>query len=190
MSQSYHCQLQESVTVHASFGDTVTHSLNLTEILPREEMIALLRQQLLALGFTEDGSQLTLTSAGTTTTVDLDTLEATVSRSSKKKLSATATATGRGYSHSNAQRSAEAELSAAVQRTREQLSAEQQRLQREETAAVEHTDAEVKEVLHHALQQVYTESLKRKASQLGDVRSIRESTSASGEYELIIEIEQ
>lgn len=190
MSQSYHCQLQESVTLSASFGDKVTHSLNLTEILPREEMVELLRQQLIGLGFSEDGDRLTLTSDGTTTEVDLDAMEATVSRSGEKQLSATATSTGRGYTRSTAQRSAKDGLSVAVQRTREQLSAEKQRIQREETAAVERTDAEVKEVLHLALQQVYTESLKRKASQLGDVLSVQESTSASGEYELIIQIEQ
>ncbi|MFT5685405.1 MAG: hypothetical protein ACI8RZ_006356 [Myxococcota bacterium] len=190
MSQSYHCQLQESVKVNVSFGDTVTHSLNLTEILPKEEMVALLREQLIELGFTQDGDRLTLTSDGTTTEVDLDAMEATVSRSGEKQLSATATSTGRSYTRSAAKRSAEQGLSAAVANTRQQLKAEQSRIQREETAAVERTDAEVKEVLHLALQQVYTESLKRKASQLGDVLSIQESTTADGEYELIIQIEQ
>jgi hypothetical protein len=166
MSQSYHCQLQQSVTVTVAVGDTVTHSLNLTEILPREEMVALLREQLIGLGFVPDGDTLTLVEDGTTTVVDLAAMEVTISRASEKELSATATVTGRGYTRSAAKASAE------------------------QTAAVESADSQVKEVLHLALQQVYTESLKRKAAQLGDVLSVHESTSETGEYELVIKIEQ
>ena len=66
MSQSYHCKLQESVTVDVSLGDTVTHRLNLTEILPLEEMKELLRQQLRAQGFSEDGDRYTHTAEVTT----------------------------------------------------------------------------------------------------------------------------
>ncbi len=190
MSQSYHCQLQQSVTVTVAVGDTVTHSLNLTEILPREEMVALLREQLIGLCFVPDGDTLTLVEDGTTTVVDLAAMEVTISRASEKELSATATVTGRGYTRSAAKASAEQGLDSAVQRTREQLAGEQKRIQRQETAAVESADSQVKEVLHLALQQVYTESLKRKAAQLGDVLSVHESTSETGEYELVIKIEQ
>ena len=189
MSQSYHCQLQESVTVDISLGDTVTHRLNLTEILPLEEMKSLLRQQLREHGFSEDGERFTHT-AEVTTVVDLDAMEVTLTRRSEKQLATTAAATGRGYSQAAARDSAPRELSAAVRQAQQHLESEGARLQREETAAVEAADMEMKARLHAVLQQVYTESLKRKARQLGDVRSVHESTSASGEYELIIQIEQ
>ena len=189
MSQSYHCKLQESVTVDVTLGDTVTHRLNLTEILPLEEMKELLRQQLRDQGFSEDGDRYTHT-AEVTTVVDLDAMQVTLTRRSDKQLSTTAAVTGRGYSKSAARANAARDLSGAVRQAQQHLQAEGTRLQREETAAVESADAEMKELLHVALQQVYTESLKRKARQLGDVRSVHESTSADGEYELIIQIEQ
>ena len=43
--------------------------------------------------------------------------------------------------------------------------------------------------LNEILQQVYAESLKRKAAQLGDIMNIQESTH-DGEYELVIHIER
>ena len=178
------------MSVNVAFGDTATHDLNLTEILPLGEMKELLRQQLRELGFTEDGDRFTNTDGPTTTEVDLEAMQVTISRSGEKALSATATATGRGYNQKAAQSSAEQGLSSAVDSTRSRLKAEGQRLQRAETSAVEAADAEAREILHAALQQVYTESIKRKASQLGDVLSVHESTSADGEYELVIQIEQ
>ena len=190
MSQSYHCQLQESVSINATFGDQVTHSLNLTEILPAEEMKALLRQQLRDLGFAEDGDRFTHSDGPTLTEVDLEAMEVTVSRSGEKTLSDTATSVGSGYTRAAAQTNAKESLQSAVSQTRQQLQAQQERIQRAETAAVAQSDEALKEILHTALQQVYTEALKRKARQLGDVLSIQESTSEDGEYELVIQIEQ
>ena len=55
-------------------------------------------------------------------------------------------------------------------------------------ALSEHREAQQAE-LNQVLQRVYAESLKRKASQLGDVLEVTEST-VDGQYELVIKIER
>jgi len=44
--------------------------------------------------------------------------------------------------------------------------------------------------LNEILQEVYAESLKRKAGQMGDILEVSESTSEDGNYELVIRVAQ
>lgn len=190
MSQTYQCQLKASVQHTATADDTVRHRISLTEILPAEEMVELLRQGLRDAGFDEgEGGTLVLDSAEGRTVIDLDAMEVSTSRSEQKTLQAEATSTGSGWSRSGAKAAAESRLEGARDAARRRLAEEADRIQRDLSDGLARIDAERTELLHIVLQEVYAESLKRKARQMGDVVEISEGTTEDGEYELVIKVE-
>ncbi|MFT4978104.1 MAG: hypothetical protein ACI8S6_004012 [Myxococcota bacterium] len=191
MSQTYRCKLKASVQQTVTLGDSIRHSLALTEILPAEEMKDLLRGVLREHGFDkeDEGDRWIISQGRETTTVDLDQMEVVTTREEEKTLRTDASAHGAGWSTSEAQQSARDNLVASKEVARQRLKDEGVALQRSVTEAVSTADSEGTELIHTLLQEVYAESLKRKARQLGDVVEITEGTTASGEYELIIKVE-
>jgi len=195
MSQVYHVKLKESVSETFSVSDHVKHKLCLTPILPEEEMVALLKQQLLEAGYTEEAGALTLENErGEHVSVDLEALEATVtlsrSREVKEELTATASyENDRGPGREAAEQRAADELAKKLSDHKVKGERVTQALTQDVINALsEHREAQQAE-LNQVLQRVYTESLKRKASQLGDVLEVSEST-VDGQYELVIKIER
>jgi len=195
MSQVYHVKLKESVSETFSVSDHVKHKLCLTPILPEEEMVALLKQQLLDAGYTEEAGALTLENErGEHVSVDLEALEATVtlsrSREVKEELTATASyENDRGPGREAAEQRAADELAKKLSDHKVKGERVTQALTQDVINALsEHREAQQAE-LNQVLQRVYTESLKRKASQLGDVLEVTEST-VDGQYELVIKIER
>jgi len=190
MSQTYRCQLKASVQETVHIGDTIRHRLSLTEILPADEMAALLRQALADAGFRQAGEdRWVLSEAGAETVVDLGEMSVVTEASADKALQAEATATGVGWNRDQAQASARQQLDSARQATAERLQAEGRKLQVELSDTLAAADAAHMELLHIVLQEVYAESLKQKARQMGDVVEVTEGTSPSGEYELVIKVE-
>lgn len=190
MSQTYHCQLRASVRQTTTADDTVRHRISLTEILPADQMTELLRQGLRDAGFEEDDSGLfVLEDERGKTTVDLDQMEIATTRSEQQTLQTEAVSLGTGWSRSDAQKDAQQRLASARDAARQQLDAEAQRIQRQLSDALAQVDAERTELIHIVLQEVYAESLKQKARQMGDVVEISEGTTADGEYELVIKVE-
>ena len=195
MSQVYHVKLKESVSETFSVSDHVKHKLCLTPILPEGEMVALLKQQLLDAGYTEEAGALTLENErGEHVSVDLEALEATVtlsrSREVKEELTATASyENDRGPGREAAEQRAADELAKKLSDHKVKGERVTQALTQDVINALsEHREAQQAE-LNQVLQRVYTESLKRKASQLGDVLEVTEST-VDGQYELVIKIER
>jgi len=195
MSQVYHVKLKESVSETFSVSDHVKHKLCLTPILPEGEMLELLKQQLLDAGYTEEAGALTLENErGAHVSVDLEALEATVtlsrSREVKEELTATASyENDRGPGREAAEQRAADELAKKLSDHKVKGERVTQALTQDVINALsEHREAQQAE-LNQVLQRVYTESLKRKASQLGDVLEVTEST-VDGQYELVIKIER
>jgi len=195
MSQVYHVKLKESVSETFSVSDHVKHKLCLTPILPEGEMLELLKQQLLDAGYTEEAGALTLENErGEHVSVDLEALEATVtlsrSREVKEELTATASyENDRGPGREAAEQRAADELAKKLSDHKVKGERVTQALTQDVINALsEHREAQQAE-LNQVLQRVYTESLKRKASQLGDVLEVTEST-VDGQYELVIKIER
>jgi len=195
MSQVYHVKLKESVSETFSVSDHVKHKLSLTPILPEGEMLELLKQQLLDAGYTEEAGALTLENErGEHVSVDLEALEATVtlsrSREVKEELTATASyENDRGPGREAAEQRAADELAKKLSDHKVKGERVTQALTQDVINALsEHREAQQAE-LNQVLQRVYTESLKRKASQLGDVLEVTEST-VDGQYELVIKIER
>ena len=195
MSQVYHVKLKESVSETFSVSDHVKHKLCLTPILPEGEMLELLKQQLLDAGYTEEAGALTLENErGEHVSVDLEALEATVtlsrSREVKEELTATASyENDRGPGREAAEQRAADELAKKLSDHKVKGERVTQALAQDVINRLsEHRETQQAE-LNQVLQRVYTESLKRKASQLGDVLEVTEST-VDGQYELVIKIER
>ena len=196
MSQVYHVKLKESVSETFSVSDHVKHKLSLTPILPEGEMRALLKQALLSDGYTEEpsGALSKESERGEVMSVDLEALEVTVSlsRSQEVKEEITASASyenDRGPGREAAEQRAAAQLAHKLETHKVKGEQTKQALTQDVIKALsDHREAQQAE-LNHVLQRVYAESLKRKASQLGDVMEVSESM-VDGQYELTIKIER
>jgi hypothetical protein len=192
MSQCYRIQLSDSVSKTVRADDRVVRKIDLAGILPPEEMAALLREALQRRGYGEDaGGKLSKKgSKGEDIAFDLDAMEVSASIAVEKQLSADVEASGNGYDKKSAQASAEQNLRARKEAVESQLESEGSLIQREITRRLEESEAARSREINEVLQEVYAESLKRKARQLGDVMEVRESTTPGGEYELVIKVAQ
>ncbi|MEL6342412.1 MAG: hypothetical protein AAFV53_04720 [Myxococcota bacterium] len=190
MSQTYQCQLKDSVSRTVRIGDTIKHTLSLTEILPLDEMKQIFREILQDAGFSQDDQdRWSLSEGGDETVVDLEAMSVVTTREEQKTLTQDVAATGRAYRPSLARQVARDNLKHQKERAATRLEQEAGRLQQQLSQEMASADVERREILHLLLQQVYAESLKRKARQMGDVMEISEGTRPDGEYELIIKVE-
>lgn len=193
MSQLYHIQLKASVSETYDLSDKIVHKLEMTEILPKEEMVELLKQQLQERGFAETEPNIWTKQGddGEHISLNLDTMELSTEIEQQKELSTEVEVTGRAWdSKSAARKDAQSQLQNAQENARDQLDSQRQKLQRELTEDLEKGETRRLREVNEILQQVYADSLKRKARQLGDIMEIHEGTSAQGEYELVIRVSQ
>lgn len=195
MSQVYHVKLKESISETFSVSDHIKHKLCLTPILPEEEMLELLKQQLLDDGYQEvEGALLKESARGELIRVNLESLEATVSLSLAREVKEEVTASAR-YENDRGPGREAAEIRAAEELAKKlnEHKVNSERVEQDLTQEVIETlnaNREVQQAeLNLVLQRVYAESLKRKASRLGDVIEVTEST-VDGQYELVIKIER
>lgn len=188
MSQTYQCQLKESVQQPVRFRDTVHHRLILTPILRENEMVNILQQALQEASVLQQGQRWLLDGTDAVSTVDLNDMRVTTSLHEERLLSTEALATGGGGNKAQAQRSAEEQQPRARERTQVDRQRQQHALQLDATATVGIADGQPSVRLHRILQEVYAESLKRKARQLGDVMEITEGTTPSSEHGLVIKV--
>jgi hypothetical protein len=170
MSRAYRVKWETaSRTVRAS--DRLRVSLQLLGILDEAEMIALLRAELARDGWQEvddtvelelEGARVRLEPDGKAVTVELD-AERTVSARADTK-------------------------AAAAEKVREAADRAHDAVAEDATRRLTRLEPELRARLGEAVQRVYVEALQRKATQLGAVESVQESTSADGEYELVIKV--
>ncbi len=196
MSQIYHIQLKSSVSEHCDLSDEVVHKLNLTPILEQEAMLNILKSVLLADDYTESKSnpnQLTkVNERDEQVTFDLEALEIKVAVSESQTLSTTIEVRQsydtdfdtRSNAQAQAQQKLEAEKSLAQAKLKSEMSSKQQKL----TQKLNDNLALQQREFNQLMQQVYAESIKQKAGQMGEVMEVNEST-VDGQYELVIKVE-
>lgn len=195
MSQCYHAELKESVSRVVRGEDSVSYPIELTEILPAEEMVELLRDQLEKNGWNANGEDQTIWvttgSGGEKLTIDLSEMELTATIESEREVISEATVHTSAESRKQARRLAVQQLKEETQALGDQIEdSGTKELQKEVTEQLANSESDRQRTMHELLQQVYAESLKRKAGQLGDIMEITESTGEDGNYELTIRIEQ
>jgi len=186
MSLSYRVTLQVCEVVSAD--DKTVHQLDLRDILPEEDMKDMLRQSLESRGFEEEEENKLVRreDGGEIITVDLETLELTTELESESEVKGKVDAWGDAESRQNARKQAEASAQSQANALLERGQKDAQRKVTQQLAAGE---KERLEEMNQVLQDVYSEALKKKARQLGDVVDQYEGTNENGEYELVIKVE-
>lgn len=192
MSQLYRIQLKTSVSETFDLSDRIVHRLELTNILAEEEMVDILKSMLEANGYEqqEDGTYAKKGEDGEDIVFDLEEMKVSASLEEEKELATEAVAHGQAWdSRVAARENAKSQLETAKDSAKSQLETQSKQLQKDLSKKLEEGESRRNRELHEMLQQVYAESLKRKARQLGDVLGERESIQ-DGQYELVIHIEQ
>ena len=192
MSQTYRIKLKSSVSKVIKAEDSISYPLELTEIIPVEDMQALLQKGLISRGFKkldENTFELNLDN-GEVLTVDTDSMTLTASLKAEKLVATEVEVSGRGYDENKASQDARARLSRLEEVTEERIDAQgHEDLGKELSDKLLESEADRLKLINEVLQDVYSESLKKKAGTLGNIMEIREGTNEDGQYELDIRVE-
>ena len=128
---------------------------------------------------------------GETLAIDLEAMELTATLSAEKEVAAEVKATGQGESNRIARQEARVQLEEKADAIGDQLEdAGQREIRKETTDRLTESEDARRRRMNELLQRVYTEALKQKAVQLGDILEVRESTGDAGDYELLIRVAQ
>lgn len=198
MSQMYQIQLSSSVTRRVDAADEITYPIELTEILPSDDMRELFRQALEKRGFENDGNSadghrlMGRGPAGEELTVDLNEMKVTARLEKAADLSTEVSLNQWvDEEYLDDARAAATDTMAQKRRVAEaQLRKEADGIQKDLSKRLADSEDARQRQLHEALQEAYAEALKQKAGQLGDITEMTEGTTADGQYELVIRVSQ
>lgn len=189
MSRAYRIRVNESERRVIRAEDEVCTSLGLLDVLPREEMAALLVKELIGRGFRKDGDVVRRDAKGVSVTVDPAT--GVVSARSEAEETARLQTHREGLAYDDlgpSQRAVRRELKERARADIERQAVEETRkVQDQATRQLEGHLLDVKKELDIAVNRATAEALKRKAAQLGQIKSIQENAD-SGEVSITIEV--
>ena len=139
MSRAYRITVRETDRQVLTAGDAVGTCLGLLEVLPAEEMAALLEKELTGLGFRKDGELLRRDTNGVTATVNPKTGDVTVRAEVKAEVELSSIREGLAYDDvgPNAKNVNEKLREQAKQDLQRQADHERNKLQREATKKLE-----------------------------------------------------
>ena len=172
MSRGYRIAVpsfQSSATVVGS--DATRIEIGLLPILGQPEMRELLRDGLVAAGWTRTADGASHEQDGVVAELSADGGSVTVS------------ATARHEVQASAETRAEAD-----RRVAGHVAAGRAGATREATRKIARVEADVRATLEEVIQRVYVTALERKARSLGEVQSIRHGTTADGGTEVVIKV--
>ena len=191
MSRAYRIRVQESLTRDLTAEDCIESRLEILGILPPEQMGELLAQELEQRGFERQDDETLLRREENGTSVEVEPCTGKVTIRSKTKETVTLEGNKEGYGYEDfgprRQRVEEGlskELKEDLEHRAERHQGEMQtaaseKLQKE----LEKMQPEVAEVIHR----VTAEALKRKASQMGEIKEISEDAE-SGSLTIKVEV--
>lgn len=189
MSRAYRIRVSESLTRTVKAEDSVQTQLELLEVLPCDEMADLLREELKARGYAEDGEKLVRREGDVTTEIDPADGTVTVRAEAVKRETVTADQEGYAYDDIGPNEKAVKEglrrqLQATLQKAADHA---ESKLQKETTAKLEGKLADLQQELNQAVNRVTAEALKRKAAQIGQIKDISEDQQ-TGSLTITVEV--
>lgn len=189
MSRAYRISVRDSVRRTIRGEDSVGTCLELLEILPREAMLGLLRDELAGRGFQDEGGRLVRKDAGLSVSVDPGTGE--VEARSEDCEEVELAAERRGWADEDidgAREQAEASIRAGLRQELEaQADSRAEEARRRATGRLEAALGDLRAELDAAVNRVTAEALKRKAAQLGRIKEMTEDTQA-GSLTIVVEV--
>jgi hypothetical protein len=190
MSQVYRIRLNATVTDTIKGKDHMIHRVELTKVLSEEEMKDLLRKILDKEGWEkgEDGHYHKTGEGGEELTWNVEEGVVTASLEEEREVSINVDSSGSsGGSLKAAKDNAKSQLEAEKSAARAKIAAHQKDVDAKIAEKLERSESSRVKDLNKVIQKVYTEALKRKATQLGTVSELDENTEGD-EYELTIHI--
>lgn len=189
MSRAYRIRVRESLKRVLRGGDRISTQLEILEVLPPEQMGALLREELLGRGFTPKGNQLVREQDGVRVTVDPRTGTVTVQSEVIEAVELAGEREGRVYEDvgpraDEIRESIRKELRKNLAQEARQKAAQ---LQTQATDKLETHLGNLKRELDQAVNRVIAEALKQKAAQLGQIKQITEDPQ-SGSLTIVVEV--
>ena len=190
MSRAYRVKVRETARHVIRAEDHVGTTLELLEVLPREAMAELLRQELLGRGFEADGDA--LVRRGDTSTIEVcpATGEVTVRAEHAEEVEVSAQREGYADTDWGAHGKAKAEAGLREQirdDLKTQAEAKTRQLQGTVTDRLESELAGLRAELDRVVNRVTAEALKRKAAQLGQIKELTEDPEA-GSLTIVLEV--
>ena len=172
MSRPYVIRVAETVRRHVVLEDGVEARLDVLEVLPAEDMTALLEEELTRRGFASSGGVATRVEAGgVVVRVDVAARKIHVGIREAQDLEVTVERAVRTYEEQGVTE----EHRATVRREGEiRLDAAREERRREVTVAIEQRVVDLRSELDDVVVKVTQEALRRRAGQLGEIQSIEE----------------
>jgi len=189
MSRAYRIRVSESLNRTLRAEDSVSTQLELLEVLPPEQMAALLREELKGRGFEECDGQLVRTEGDLSTTVDPQSGTVTVRSDATEEVELQGQREGLAYDDFGpGEKSVRKAISKQLQDDLgKQAEHEQGKLQAAATKRLEGHLADLRGELNGAVNRVTAEALKRKAAQIGQIKEVTEDPQ-SGSLTIRVEV--
>lgn len=190
MSRAYRVSVSESARRIIHGSDHVCTDLELLEVLPKEDMAALLTKELQGLGFVPEEETLVRRHGDVTICVDPATGQVSVQAELQQDVELTETAGGWGdedygaEGRKNVEENLREKALAGIER---QAKSRENRLTREATEQLEQTLRDLQPELDGVVNRVTAAALKQKAAQLGEIKQITEDTE-NGSMTIILEV--
>jgi FtsH ternary system domain X5 len=187
MSRAYRISVSESQNRVVRAEDRVSTHLELIEVLPCDQMSALLAEELEKQGFERKNGQLVRKDKEVNITVDPNSGEVTVSTEASQKVQLATTREGRAYDDGDRKKAKEDLKKEAVKELDRQEAAKTSDLQTKVTDRLERHLGDVRHKLDQVVNRVTAEALKRKVAQLGQIKEITEDAQ-SGSLTIVVEV--
>jgi hypothetical protein len=189
MSRAYRIRVSESLNRTIRAEDSVSTQLELLEVLPCEQMAALLREELKRRGFEECEAQLVRTDGDLTTTIDPASGTVTVKANAEQQVELKGQREGFGYSDFGpGEKSVRKVLANQLKDDlSKQAEEEESKLQAAATKRLEGHLADLQKELNGAVNRVTAEALKQKAAQIGQIKEVTEDPQ-SGSLTIKVEV--
>ncbi|HZU38832.1 MAG TPA: hypothetical protein VFA18_23085 [Gemmataceae bacterium] len=187
MSRAYRIRVRESLRRTLRATDRVSSQLELLQVLPAEDMAALLAEELKRRGFQEQGPKLVRQGGGITVTIEPASGTVTVQAEAADQVVLQGERQG-AYYEDNGPGHIQTKLRQAIQgELEEQAKAKQAELQKDVTARLEGQLADLQQELDQVVNRVTAEALKRKAAQIGQIKELTEDPQ-NGSLTIVLEV--
>lgn len=176
MSRAYRIRVSQSLKRDISAGDEICSELEILEILPPDQMGALLKQELKNRGFEEKDGEMIRKDGDVTVSVNANTGEVKMKAESNEHVELEGSREDVGYDDVGpGEESIRSRLNTQLQQDLERRAEQQrQKLQQQATQKLEGRLADMQRELGQAVNRVTAEALKQKAAQLGQIKEITE----------------
>ena len=188
MSRSYRVSVKESVNQIIKCEDEVSTHLDIMEILPPEDMGALLEKELEKKGFEKNGDVMSKTEDGITVTINPVCGEVVVTTESSQRIREDQTVDGSAYDDMGpSSKKVEDQLrQQAKQELEKKVKSKTDKLQGEVTEKLETHLNDIKEDLDQVVNKVTADALKIKAKSMGQIKELTEDD--KGNMTIVVEV--